>query len=189
MPRLAVVGVPAAYRRGLESAAPGRGWGIAEDPSSADVVVAPLRSPDDCRAVETLAAGAPVVALVSPLDRDTASHALRHGAAPADWDWEPQRILDAVTAASAGDAVLPLAAARALAGNGGACASPSLSDEEAGWLLALSRGTTVVRLADDTGHSERAMFRRLSELYARLGARNRAEAVVAAERLGLLDRG
>jgi DNA-binding CsgD family transcriptional regulator len=55
------------------------------------------------------------------------------------------------------------------------------------WIVELSRGSTVVALAERYGYSERVMFRRLGEVYARLGAMNRAEALVAAERFGLLE--
>lgn len=54
------------------------------------------------------------------------------------------------------------------------------------WLAALASGSTVARLANETGYSERVMFRRLADLYGRLGVSGRAEAIVAAERLGLL---
>ena len=64
--------------------------------------------------------------------------------------------------------------------------APLIGPEERDWLIALSHGTTVVRLADDFGYSERAMFRRLADLYVRLGATNRDEAVIAAQRAGLL---
>jgi len=45
-----------------------------------------------------------------------------------------------------------------------------VDQEEAEWLDALARGATVVSLADDYGYSERVMFRRLRDLYERLGA-------------------
>jgi DNA-binding NarL/FixJ family response regulator len=43
----------------------------------------------------------------------------------------------------------------------------------------------VAHIADEAGYSERAMFRRLREVYERLGVTSRAEAILVAERLGL----
>ena len=53
-------------------------------------------------------------------------------------------------------------------------------------LRELARGTTVGRLAADVGYSERMMFRLLRELYARLGAGNRTDALVKAQAKGWL---
>jgi DNA-binding NarL/FixJ family response regulator len=62
-----------------------------------------------------------------------------------------------------------------------------VTEEEVGWLADLAAGETVARIAHETGYSERAMFRRLREVYERLGVTSRTEAIVAAERLGLFD--
>jgi len=185
---LAIVGLPAAYRRGLESIAREQDWDLVEG-SVADVTVAPLRVAGDCAAIDTLlGTGTAVVALVAPLGRDEMAHAIRHGAVPADWDGDPERIIDAAGAAIRGDLLLSLEAARLLTPSSGAHGPEStITRDEAAWLVSLSQGTTVVRLADEAGYSERAMFRRLADLYSRLGARSRTEALLAAERLGLLD--
>jgi len=42
-------------------------------------------------------------------------------------------------------------------------------------------------LAEQVGYSEREMFRLLGELYRRLGAANRSEALDKAARLGVFD--
>ena len=63
----------------------------------------------------------------------------------------------------------------------------TLSRVEADWLRALGRGTTVTALAGRSSYSEREVYRRLGALYRKLGARNRAEALVAAARFGLLE--
>ncbi len=60
------------------------------------------------------------------------------------------------------------------------------SPQEIGWLRGLAFGTTVARLADRAGYSERAMFRLLRELYQRIGARNRTEALMRAHERGWL---
>jgi DNA-binding NarL/FixJ family response regulator len=64
---------------------------------------------------------------------------------------------------------------------------PSLTDVEQAWLRRLAAGGTVAGLARGCGYSEREMYRRLSDMYSRLGARTRTEALLLAERFGLLD--
>lgn len=64
---------------------------------------------------------------------------------------------------------------------------PSLTATEQTWLRQLAAGATVSGLARGCGYSEREMYRRLSAVYQRLGARTRTEALVLAERVGLLD--
>lgn len=65
--------------------------------------------------------------------------------------------------------------------------APSLTPDEQAWLRRLAAGGTVAGLARGCGYSERAMYRRLSAVYLNLGARTRTEALLLAERLGLLD--
>jgi DNA-binding CsgD family transcriptional regulator len=45
----------------------------------------------------------------------------------------------------------------------------------------------VAKLAEENGYAERTMYRRLSWIYRRLHASNRAEALVQAARQGLFD--
>jgi DNA-binding NarL/FixJ family response regulator len=54
------------------------------------------------------------------------------------------------------------------------------SSREIGWLRDLANGVSVGRIAEGAGYSERMMFRLLRDLYARLGARNRTEALMLA---------
>ena len=93
----------------------------------------------------------------------------------------------ALTHAIEGWTRLPVATVAALAAEwpGAHTPRPDITDEEIGWLAELASGETVARIADETGYSERAMFRRLHEVYERLGVSGRTEAIVAAERLGL----
>jgi DNA-binding NarL/FixJ family response regulator len=62
-----------------------------------------------------------------------------------------------------------------------------LSETERAWLRRLAAGGTVAGLARDCAYSEREMYRRLSDLYTRLGGRTRTEALLLAERHGLLS--
>lgn len=81
-------------------------------------------------------------------------------------------------------ACLPTTAARALAAPDGE--RPVLTGREVSWLRALVGGATVAGLARSAGYSQRAMYRVLNTLYARLGADNRTEALLRADRWGLL---
>jgi DNA-binding NarL/FixJ family response regulator len=65
--------------------------------------------------------------------------------------------------------------------------APPLTAVEQTWLRSLAAGGTVAGLARSCGYSEREMYRRLSTVYLRLGARTRTEALLLAERFGLLD--
>jgi DNA-binding CsgD family transcriptional regulator len=51
----------------------------------------------------------------------------------------------------------------------------------------LADSGTVASLARTVGYSEREMYRLLGGVYARLGASNRTEALLLAERWGLLE--
>ncbi len=183
-----------AYRRGLIPALADAGFDVeaVSDVVGRHLILAPLRSRDDCSALEELVdeADSVVVALVDPTEPDAYAHALSHGAAGAvAWDGDPEYIAAVARAAVDGVVMLPAEAAAALARRGAEFHRdrPLLDPTEVAWIVELSRGSTVVSLAERYGYSERAMFRRLGDLYGRLGAMNRAEALVAAERFGLLE--
>lgn len=194
---VAIVEAAAPYRRGLEAALAAAGFNVdaPEDVSSwaarpKRVVVLAVHDPADLGRLEELAErGAAVVALVTEASVEPMAACLRAGAlGVADWSDSPESIVTMIVEALAGRVVLPLDIAAQLAGSlPQRTAAPDLTQEEVTWLTALAAGTTVVKLADDVGYSERAMFRRLADLYVRLGAHNRTEALLAAERLGLLD--
>ncbi len=72
----------------------------------------------------------------------------------------------------------------------GYCRRPSfdvLTAEELSWLKALSGGGTVIDLAIDSHLSRRTVYRRLDIIWAKLGVDNKAQALVAASAMGLLD--
>jgi DNA-binding NarL/FixJ family response regulator len=101
----------------------------------------------------------------------------------------PETVRKVFDAAVAGKSLLPVEVVRGLV-------TPQSSPEEEydnvpspqeiGWLRELAFGTTVARLADRAGYSERAMFRLLRDLYARIGVRNRTEALMRAQEHGWL---
>ena len=186
---IAVVEAAASYRRGLEAALADAGFTITAEPGDADAVLLALRVPEGCEAADALvAAGKIVVALLPDPDPAGHAHAFEHGVASATpWDADPGDIVAALSHAIDGWARLPVATVRALAAQwpGAHTPRPDVTDEEVGWLADLASGETVARIADATGYSERAMFRRLREVYERLGVTSRAEAILVAERRGL----
>jgi DNA-binding NarL/FixJ family response regulator len=86
----------------------------------------------------------------------------------------PDAVADGVLSVARGYLVVPAADRRALV-------RPrlpvDLEEEELAWLRKLADGHSVARLADETGRSERAMYRRLREVYARLRTPGRADAL------------
>jgi len=186
---IAVVETAASYRRGLEAALTEAGFTTTSEPGDADAVLLALKVPEGCEAADALvAAGKVVVALLPDPSPAGHAHAFEHGAASATaWDADPAEIVAALTHAIEGWSRLPVATAAALAAEwpGAHTPRPDITDEEIGWLADLAAGETVARIADEIGYSERAMFRRLHEVYERLGVSGRTEAIVAVERLGL----
>ena len=179
-----------AFRRGLTGALADAGYTVTDDPAEARVAVVTMRGPEDCGLIADLALSHAVLALLPEPSPASVAHALAHGAAGVvDWAADPLDIAAAVAGALAGELRLPTATVSALAAvwPDAHAPRPEIDAEEIDWLSALAAGTTVTRLADDAGYSERAMFRRLHDLYTRLGVSSRAEAIVTAERLGLLD--
>jgi DNA-binding NarL/FixJ family response regulator len=99
----------------------------------------------------------------------------------------PEEVLEVFNAAIRGVSMLPAEAVRALA----APKAPNdetiqLKPREIEWLRALSEGKTVAGLAENVGYSERAMYRLLRDIYRRMHAANRTEAVLKASRAGWL---
>lgn len=182
-------GVLAALGRGkaLESADGLATWVAGASPA---VVLLTLHDEDSWQLLRSVAthAGLCVVAVLPSSSVTSAASALRAGAAhvlPRDADAAALRRV--VDEAADGLVCLPIAVLRAaivalyVPGNG---AAPS--DEELRWLRALAASVSVAELADSAGYSERAMYRRLRELYGRLGAKGRTQALILARDQGWL---
>ena len=196
---VAVVGLSAIYRYGLLAAlaaAAIRGvvpvtehdWSLLLGGVEPFVVVVPQE-----RAAEVgqVLAGAPVpvpvVQVLADLSVPRCAQALGDGATGlllADADLAD--VVGVVRAAAAGETLLPRAVARELCGTAGAQA-PELRSHELSWLRRLADAWTVASLARQTHCSEREMYRLLNGVYSRLGATNRTEALLLAQRYGLLD--
>ncbi len=129
-----------------------------------------------------------LVHVVPELTPATYADALRSGATGVvAVDAELHHAVDVIRAAAAGNSLLRSEVARSLCRPSTAPA-PQVSVRERAWLRQLGDGATVAGLARSDGYSEREMYRRLSNLYSRLGAANRTGALVLAERWGLLAR-
>jgi DNA-binding CsgD family transcriptional regulator len=130
-----------------------------------------------------------VVVLVEQATPESCATAMRAGVTGViAVDDAPEQVVAVVRGAARGYTVLAREFVQALC-RPAAVVPPSLTVVERGWLRRLARGGTVAGLARSCGYSEREMYRRLSDVYLRLGARTRTEALLLAERFGLLDEG
>lgn len=98
-----------------------------------------------------------------------------------------QEIVEVVRIAATGRSVLPTDLLWDLINSQVTPDVCPVSPEETDWLRALARGTTIAKLAERACYSEREMYRRLHDIYLRLGVSSRTEAVVLMSRWGLLD--
>lgn len=200
MIRVAVVGAPAPYRRGLLSAL-GAGGFEAADPSDLDAwveageekaVLILIREERDWSLVEKLAPlrGVGVVVLIPDHDIRGYVRALATGAdGVVNGNTSPELITHVLEAALAGETVLPTEAARQLAnladrqeGSPG-----SLAADEMALLGQLAEGVTITDMARSQHLSERTVRRRLQSAYLKLGASNRSQAIARAARFGLIE--
>ncbi|MFI6477612.1 hypothetical protein ACIBH1_06760 [Nonomuraea sp. NPDC050663] len=130
-----------------------------------------------------------VVALLPDDAVTTHVRALTGGAvATLPRDAQPSAVRAAVEAVIDGRSVVPVDVLRALTVAGPAAVSneevPSPQERE--WLRRLAAGSTVADLADGAGYSERMMFRLLRDLYKRIKAGNRTQALMLARERGWL---
>jgi DNA-binding NarL/FixJ family response regulator len=155
------------------------------------IVILTVQDEADWRTLDQLrltAAGLVLIALLEQMSLRDSVRALRAGAACVmARDATPSAFRERFRAVVRGESVIPVEVLRELATP---AADSSVQVEasltERGWLRSLALGTTVGRLAADAGYSERMMFRLLRDLYARMGARNRTEALISAQHRGWL---
>jgi DNA-binding NarL/FixJ family response regulator len=129
-----------------------------------------------------------LVALLERVTVEASARAFRSGAACVlPRSTTPGALSEAFNAALNGRSIVSLDVLRALMIAGPSAPSDDRpSPQEREWLRSLSRGVTVGRLAADVGYSERMMFRLLRDLYTRIGARGRADALLTAQAKGWL---
>jgi DNA-binding NarL/FixJ family response regulator len=179
------------YRHGLVRALEEAGYSVdGAAPSSevsSDLTVAVVRSDEDRRRLASIDAEPLVVAVLEDESPQGYAEALAAGASVVVAEDAPvTQVVEALEAAIAGRAVLPIPVVRQLARGAERC-RPPLSEEEIAWLRKLAHGVPVSQLAEESFHSERDMYRILGRLYARIGVAGRAEAIVAATRWGFVD--
>jgi DNA-binding NarL/FixJ family response regulator len=186
------------YRRGLSAALSAAGFEPFEPPDVEEwarsgalgAVVITLLDDVDAKRLRGLRAGAPTtphVALLPEVTVDAYRWAMRCGATAAiGRDASPEDVIECLSAACTGRAIMPASLALALAMAADPGEHPSVSTAEVRWLIGLSEGRTVLDLAHEVGYSEREMFRRLHKLYAHMGVCGRTEALLAAQRWGLV---
>lgn len=197
--RIAVTDPLPAFRRGVTAILRDAGF----EPESPDdpvawlsdrrpaALIVTLLSDTDWELLETLhrsSADTVLVALLEQVTVETSVRALRAGAACIlPRSTSPAALSKSFTAAVNGQSIIPLDVLRALIVTGpSAPADHRPSPQEREWLRGLSRGVTVGRLAADAGYSERMMFRLLRDLYTRIGAQGRPDALVKAQAEGWL---
>lgn len=131
----------------------------------------------------------PIVMVIPELKIGSFARAIRGGAtAVVDEDSGVDLIVTALGLANLGMTPVPgrMAAAMAQLIPEESDLNRIVSDEEVSWLRSMAGGVTVAELAERSGYSERAMFRNLRNLYLRIEARNRTEALIWASRNSLL---
>jgi DNA-binding NarL/FixJ family response regulator len=185
-----------AYRRGLAAALVESGFVVeelaaVEEPiKAADVVAFTADSEESWAALDPLMAspGPAIVVLLEDASVASYRRALHLGVAGAvSRDAPTEQIVAVVSAALDGTALIPSPIARQLAERCGAEEPLPISDSEARWLRAMAEGTTIANMAQTARYSERQMHRLIANLYKRIGAANRQQALVFAARYGILD--
>ena len=127
----------------------------------------------------------PLVVLVRQPSISATAEAVDAGAAAvAGWDVDEAMLAALVEAACTGLVAVPRSAARRMAAGASAQVPVDLTDDERRVLADLCQGVSVSRLAVRLGYSERETFRRLAQLYRKIGVANRTGAVMAAARWG-----
>jgi DNA-binding NarL/FixJ family response regulator len=201
VPRVAVVDPLPLFRHGVIAAITAAGYGAEETDDAVSwaavperrIVVLTVQALADWVTLDAVCRGAAGNSVIAVLDRPEPAayvRALNTGAVAAIPRDAPLDTLRAVLDAAAdGKSLIPTDALRALTrpeGEAGANADRSPSADELSWLRQLARGDNVAEVAGRSGYSERMMFRLLRDLYARLGKRNRTEALIHAQEQGWL---
>jgi DNA-binding NarL/FixJ family response regulator len=206
--RVVLTGLPPIYRHGLSAGLSAAGMTCTPLGTSAGlsallgdqpripgqgggqvVVVVPADQALDVLTVLRDASGdeTPTVHVVEEATAEACAEALRVGATGVvALDAELNQVIGVVRAAAGGQTLLPRQIAKALCRQQ-AGPVPQLLPRERDWLRHLADSGTVASLARTVGYSEREMYRLLGGVYARLGAGNRTEALLLAERWGLLE--
>lgn len=157
------------------------------------LLVHPRVRPEDSDTIRQLMRARPSLAIVALIDRETAGayrQAFRAGCVGVvPWTRPIGEIVRVIAAGLVGCAMMPreIAASLASVGPNGPPDTISLSSLESTALRMLASGARTTDIARECAYSEREVFRILGDLYGRIGVSNRAQAIAAAARWGLLD--
>ena len=201
VPEVLLVGLLPVYRHGLEAGLQHAGLSCVAVPDASALAVldgttrlgrvAVVRVDQAPTTLPLLRGPVPrhAVLVVEEADAQAYADALRMGATGVvSTAMELEDAVAVIRCAALGQTLMPASVARSLCRPLSGPA-PSLTGSERGWLRGLADGGTVSGLARMSGYSEREMYRLLSAVYARLGAASRTEALLLAERWGLLTEG
>lgn len=185
-----MIGCPAPYKEAITQRLAERGFGQDETCGSQDVVLVHCDSEKRWRRLESEVERHSVAIAVLPSpDLTDYVRALAVGAAGVvPTDTSSLITATVIEAAAHGEVVLPRQAAHSV----GLLAqrlkpNTELTPDETDLIRALASGKTVVELAQQQYFSERTMRRHLQSLYLKLNARNRAEAITAAAKMGITN--
>lgn len=199
--KVATVGGTPTWRRGMTAVLAEAGYTTAECESILEwrpgrggtAIVMLTTGPEERQAITDFVADyphIPIVAVIPQLDVASFAEAIRAGAAGAVDEAEDTEVFARSIEAAIGgrvEAAHQLVAAMASRIPSSPDPQAWITGDEAEWLRALADGATVAALAERIGYSERETFRMLGELYAKVGVRNRTEAIIWATRHGVLD--
>jgi DNA-binding NarL/FixJ family response regulator len=164
----------------------------ADSPSSsgATAVIVDAGARDFRATVHRLRRAAPqviVIAVVGSDRVDDAVQAIRCGATAATWESTPAHVAVRLVAdAMAGRATLPVEVVSVLAGGRAVRDFLGLEADDIDLLELVAEGLPMQTIARRLHLSERTAYRRWQGVLAKLGAQSREQALVVAERFGLL---
>ncbi len=126
-----------------------------------------------------------IVALTDNTEADLTAELVAAGATTVlNWDSAPEILTAAMELALHQMSAIATPALRLISTSG--AQATGITDAERRWLEELEGGITVSKLAPLVGYSERSLYRQLNQLYHRLGASNRTEAIAEARRRELM---
>jgi DNA-binding CsgD family transcriptional regulator len=162
--------------------------GGTEDPEAL-VLVSP--GPAEWQAADGFAGGVVLVTERPPNDAEIVEATLAGADAVVNFDVSPEELLRAVDAVRSGGTMLSPVQARLLARAARLAAAarpvPTLTPRERAILESAERGESVKQTARTLGIAPKTVENLQSRLFRKLGASNRAHAVVLAHRSGLLS--
>jgi DNA-binding NarL/FixJ family response regulator len=200
--RLVLIGLPPAYIEGLVQVAGDQGFDVEspvdvrslakqathEEPLA---IIMFYRGKEGHELIRTLSTNrwVSVLALVEGLDADAWLEAATAGAAGlAEWTSPPESIIGVLTAATHGELRLPIELYRIQVGRiPEQLTQPALAPSEVRWLHGLTTGMSIRALSEAEGMSVRTLQRRMHNLFLRIGALNREQAIARAVAWGLAE--